>query len=173
MPKMVRWEKVEDEKIPSFMRDALVTYKDTESKFYLSNFDKTHGSAIEQVWKVTTKEGEVLKGQYSCCGFKLNFPPIKWATKVVDNKYEASNGDEEEDDDDNRESRNYDVAEAVGADEEAPVKASMESIIAAIQEEGRLTEESVEEPVKKRRGRKKGSKNKPKLAKKKRGRKES
>ena len=165
MPKMVRWEKVEGEKIPSLMREALVTYKDKESKFYLSNFDKTHGSAIEQVWKVVTKDGEVLKGQYNCCGFRLKFPPIKWATKVVDNKYDASNGEEEEDDDDNRESRCYDVAEVDDDDEEGTVKVSMESIIAAVQEEGRETEE----PVKKKRGRPAGSKNKLKLAKKKKG----
>ena len=157
MPKMVRWEKVEGSDIPLFMKEALAVYKDKESVFYLSNFDHSNGTAIEQRWKVTNKEGEVLKGQYNCCGYRLKFPPIKWATKVVDNKREASNG-EEEDDDDNRDSRDYDTGEVDGSDEEITTKSSMADIIAAVQEEGR----PAEEPVKKRRGRKPGSKNKPK-----------
>ena len=164
MPKMVRWEKVEGTKIPTYMREAISVYKDTESIFYLGNFDSSNGTAIEHRWKVADKEGTVLKGQYNCCGFKLNFPPIKWATKVVDNKHEVfndndnDNDNEELDDDDNREEdRDYGIGNSEQS-EEASIQSSFESIIAAVQEEGQIPEE----PVKKRRGRKPGSKNKPK-----------
>jgi hypothetical protein len=160
MPKMVRWEKVEGVQIPIDMRDAIAVYKDTKSVFYLGNFDHSNGSTYEHRWKILDKDGTCLKGQYNCCGFRLKFPPIKWATEVVDNKYEASNGngDKEDTDDNEREFKGVDSSEVDDTDNERKSKVSMESIIAAVQEEDRQSEE----PVKPKRGRKAGSKNKPK-----------
>ena len=87
MPKMVRWEKVEGTKIPTYMREAISVYKDTESIFYLGNFDSSNGTAIEHRWKVADKEGTVLKGQYNCCGFKLKKEGLKMNKKLIETVY--------------------------------------------------------------------------------------
>lgn len=165
MPKMVRWEKLEGKDIPPTFREAEAVYRDTESIFYLGNFDRSNRSAIEQRWKVMDKEGETLKGRYNCCGFRLNFPPIKWASKVVDNKHEAPNGsDDEESNEEELEDRNYEASVVDDDDDEEPVKAKKKkdrktAIIEAIQEEA---ERPSEPPKKRGRGRPKGSRNKPK-----------